>query len=490
MKIFEILEEKKNSEAIAVIDEDKEYSYKKIYDLVVSKSSQIDTDNCNNVGIFIDNSVDYLIAYFAITYKNKVIVPIESTAKTPQVLSTITYCELRHIITDTNNIDNLLNMIRNKTCTDIIIYNIDTLESFLVTGDSESNISAIDTKESDDVAIMLHTSGTTATPKKVMLTHKNLIENIKSNIESLQLNSNDRCLIVLPMCFGYCNTSQMLTHLYLGGSMVIYRGTFFPKKFYEYINRYSCTNTTCIPSMLYLMVKSRKIENVDTLRYLCFGGGTIAESVVKKIIELLPNTGIVQTYGQTEASPRITALLPHDALRKLGSVGQPIPGIRVMVVDDNNNEVPTGIRGEIIVHGENVMKGYYKRDDETSKTIINGWLHTGDIGYFDSEGYLYIIGRMKNMIISGGRNVYPEEIEELLNSHPAVKDVLIYPIEHEILGEVPGAKIVIDTEKTVSSSELLEYCRYNLEPYKVPTKVDIVCRIEKTYNGKVKRILR
>lgn len=493
LKIFDILERMKNSGSVAVIDADKEYSYKEIYELVISNALEIHTDNCNNVGIFIENSIDYMIAYFVITYKNKTIVPIESTAKSLQILSTINYCELKHIITNNNNIDNLLNMIRDKTQTDVAVYNIDTHEMVLVKGTTDKKFDfEADLNENDDnsVAIMLHTSGTTSDPKKVMLTHRNLIENVRSNIESLQLDNNDRCLIVLPMCFGYCNTSQMLTHLYLGGSIVIYKGTFFPKRFYEYITRYGCTNTTCIPSMLYLMVKSKSPENVETLRYLCFGGGTIADSTVKRLIEILPCTGIVQTYGQTEASPRVTALLPQDAIRKLGSVGMAIPGIKVIVVDDNNNEVPVGTPGEIIVNGPNVMKGYYKRDEETQKAVVNGWLHTGDIGYYDSDGYLYIIGRLKNMLISGGRNIYPEEIEELLRSHPTVKEAVIYPIQHEVLGEVPGAKIVIDNENNIGISELMDYCRENLEAFKIPVKIEIVDQIEKTYNGKVKRIFR
>lgn len=198
--------------------------------------------------------------------------------------------------------------------------------------------------------------------------------------------------------------------------------------------------------------------------------------------------GIVQTYGQTEASPRVTCLLPKDSIRKLGSVGKALPGVEVRIFDDDCNEVLPNVKGEIVVKGKNVMRGYYKKPDETKKVLKDGWLHTGDIGMFDDEGFLYVVGRIKNIIISGGLNIYPEEIEELLRSIPAVQEAVVLPKFHELLAEVPVAKVVLRKGSKITERDLLKYCREKLEIHKVPSEVSIVSNIEKTYNGKIRRL--
>ena len=334
---------------------------------------------------------------------------------------------------------------------------------------------------------MLHTSGTTSNPKRVMLTHRNLISNIESNIQSLKLTEADKCLIAMPMYFGYCNTAQFLTHLYLGASIVILDGMFFPKTFFFTVQNEQITDFTGVPSMLLTLLKYRYASKYDisSLRYICFGGGKMPEGQLRELIQLFSSVGFVQTYGQTEASPRITALLSKDALRKIGSVGTPIPNVRVKVVDEMGNQLSANAIGEVIVQGKNIMKGYFKQEKITKNTIIDGWLHTGDLGYHDEDGYLYLTGRKKNMIISGGINIYPEEIEEVLMSHPNVCDVCVFAENQLMLGEVPAAKIVLRNSNT--NCDLRTFCIERLAIYKVPVKFELVDNLEKTYNGKIKR---
>lgn len=488
----DILLDKRSSDNVAVICNDNEYTYNQIYRSVLSHADNISDVMGKNVGLFIQNSIEYVIGYFAISFADKVIVPIETNCKAEQILSTAEYCELDLIVTNSDNFAYLTEILESGVESDVEIYNLSNRSKRYIskkckrTQDFEDAICS-----ENDVAIMLHTSGTTSNPKKVMLTHRNLLANIQSNVTSLELNCNDRCLIVLPMCFGYCNTSQFLTHFYLGGSIVIYDGTFVPVRFFHYIEKYGCTNTTCIPTMLYLITKSKKSNySLQSLRYICFGGGTISLDVLKKVSKWLPNVGIVQTYGQTEASPRITCLLPQDSERKIGSVGRPIPGVRVKVVDEDGKELPANCRGEIVVKGDNIMKGYYKRPEETAKVIRNGWLYTGDIGRFDAEGYLYVVGRIKNVIITGGLNIYPEEIEEVLRSYSDVEEALVLPKQHEVLGEVPIAQVVVKKNSRVSTSELLDFCKERLGIQKIPSEIIVVEKIEKTYNGKVRRASR
>lgn len=486
----EILLDKRSSNNVAVIYKDNEYTYNQIYRSVLSHADNIFETSGKNVGLFVQNSIEYVIGYFMIAFGDKVIVPIETNGKAMQILSTVEYCELDLILTNSDNFTYLTEILESGAKSDVEVYNLSDGSKRYISKKRKRTQEFENTICSEkDVAIMLHTSGTTSNPKKVMLTHKNLLTNIKSHIASLKLNSKDRCLIVLPMCFGYCNTSQFLTHFYLGGSIVIYDGTFVPVRFFHYIEKYGCTNTTCIPTMLYLITKRKKSNySLQSLRYLCFGGGTISLDVLKKVSNWLPDVGIVQTYGQTEASPRITCLLPQDAERKIGSVGRPIPGVCVKVVDEDGKELPANSSGEIVVKGDNVMKGYYKRPEETVKVIRNGWLYTGDIGRFDDEGYLYVVGRIKNVIITGGLNIYPEEIEEVLRSYSDVEEALVLPKQHEVLGEVPMAQVVVKKNSRVSVRELLDFCKERLEIQKIPSEIVVVEKIEKTYNGKVRRV--
>lgn len=473
---------------IAVIDNEIQYTFKQIYDSVMGHVAQIGDIGSENIGLYINNSVDYIIGYFAISFLDKVIIPIETNIKGYQVISTIDYCDINIIITNNTNYPKLVEILDEAEQSNIMIYNIDDRRKEDFRTKKETYKSVKSTCSNKDVAIMLHTSGTTDNPKKVMLTHENLINNIQSNIKSLKLTEKDRSLIVLPMCFGYCNTSQFLTHFYLGASLVIYNGIFLPGRFFLYINKYNCTNTTCIPAMLYLINSSTITEcNVQSLRYLCFGGGTIDIDVIRGICNRLPEVGIVQTYGLTEAGPRVTCLLPDDTYRKIGSVGKAIPGVSVKIFDENDNELPANKKGEIVVKGKNVMKGYYKRPAETKEVIRNGWLHTGDVGMFDVEGYLYVLGRIKNVIITGGLNIYPEEIEAVIQKFQSIENVVVSAKKHKVLGEIPVAQVTIKKDREFNVDDLLKYCKEKLDIQKIPREIVVVDKIEKTYNGKIKR---
>lgn len=494
MLIKEILFNKKNCNKIAINYLKEEKTYKQIFECVKKYVTimQKYSINTNNIGIFLPNSIQYIIAYFSITFLDKVIVPISVQAKKVEIKSTIEYCEIFLIITNNEykkNLKSYINDLDFKIC----IFNIDD-NSFELIGTNEKflNKLSVTSREisEDSVAIMLHTSGTTSKPKRVMLTHKNLISNVKSNIESLKLTEDDKVLIALPMFFGYCNTAQLLSHFYIGATIVIMDGIFMPSIFLKLVQKERITNFTGVPSMLLMLLNYRnKLKyDISSLRFICFGGGNMPIEKLRQLIDIFPTVGFIQTYGQTEASPRVTALLPIDAIRKIGSVGKPIPNVIVRIVDEKGQDVTNSECGEIIVHGDNVMKGYYKRPDETEMTIKNGWLYTGDFGFFDNEEYIYLVGRKKNMIISGGLNIYPEEIEELLVCHPKVKEVCVIGESHEMLGEVPIAKIVLkENEDRISEGDIKNYCMDFLANYKVPMRVEFLNELPKTDTGKILR---
>jgi long-chain acyl-CoA synthetase len=458
----------------------------------IIKDKKIDfISNSRNYAIFLPNSIQYIQSYFIIASLDKIIVPIPIMAKRLEIRSIIDYCDIEIVFTNTKYKEIITNCLRDFQYK-VTIYNLDD-DSLDVVGENERVFPEIvnGVPSEDDVALMLHTSGTTSRPKCVMLTHKNLFSNIKSNIESLSLTERDKTLICLPLFFGYCNTAQLLTHLYLGASIVLMESMFLANTFLQIVEEERVTNFTGVPSMLLATLSYRNITKYDTssLRYICFGGGNMPVKKLERLIELYPHSGLVQTYGQTEASPRVTALLPEDAVRKIGSVGKPIPNVQVRIVNQQQIDVPRGEVGEIIVKGENVMRGYYKRPEVTSETIKNGWLHTGDLGKFDEEGYIYLLGRIKNIIISGGINIYPEEVEELLLSHKSVEDAYVLGQPHDLLGEVPVAQVVLhkDIVDVPTDREILDYCQGQLAQYKIPVYITIVDQIEKTKTNKIKR---
>ena len=494
MFVPQLLERQKDAHKVAITQGDKNITYSQWYaasqEISLSLSGFVQAaSKC--VAIFLPNSINYAVAYFSILLAGRIVVPIDTKARAPEVRSTLQYCEIDYIVTSQQEKELLLNLL-SQYPHKVVVLCIDTKEETVLNECFPSvPKSGLPVMEGTphDVAIMLHTSGTTSNPKRVMLTHNNLIKNVESNVKSLNLTADDKVLIALPMYFGYCNTAQFLTHIYLGGSMVILEGLFLPKLFFKTVESEKVTNFTGVPSMLLMLLDYRYAHNYDisSLRFICFGGGKMPVEHLKALISKFNTVSFVQTYGQTEAAPRLTALLSEDALRKVGSVGKPIPHVKIKIVDEDGNEVPNNVMGEIVVQGENVMKGYYKAEAITAQTIVNGWLHTGDLGYLDDEQFLYLVGRKKNMLISGGINVYPEEIEEILLQHPAVKEVCIVGKDHDLLGEIPVARVVLKEDSAVNEDELREYCVANLSSYKVPKEFEFYESLPKTYNGKIRR---
>ena len=488
--IKDILINRRESKRTAVVYKGYKYTYRDVYNKVENCVKQIGSVYGNNIGICRQNSIEDVVLDFAITGLDKVIVPIEVDSKERQIISTLEYCEISLILTNNQNFEYIERIVKLYSKNQIKIFNVDFGRGELMGGDHRVKYSEpiLGHRSKDDVAIMLHTSGTTSLPKKVMLTNENIIMNVNSNIESLQLKDDEVCLIVLPMYFGYCHTSQFLTMLYLGATLIIYDGVFNPARFLKMVDEYKCTYTTCVPSMLFVTTKmKRERYSLESLKYLCFGGGTMPIAQLRNVLLFFNQTGVVQTYGQTEASPRLTCLLPNDATRKMGSVGKAIPGVKIEIVDEEGNVVATGKVGEIVAKGKNIMKGYYKRRKESEKVLRDGWLHTGDLGRFDEEGYLYIVGRIKNVIISGGINVYPEEIEDVLLTNDNIKEAFVFGKEHEILGEVPIAKVVVKSKSNITKQQIIAYCQNILETRKVPVDIIFCKELEKTNTGKIKR---
>jgi long-chain acyl-CoA synthetase len=352
--------------------------------------------------------------------------------------------------------------------------------------DFVENVSSPAESVSPGPALYLYTSGTTGRPKGVVLTHENLASNVASCQRAGEFDARDSFLCLLPFFHTYAITGTILLPLFHGSKMVLV-DRFQPLKVMKLIEEHGISVFLAIPSMYRVLAASDGDFNVSSVRFPISGGEplpvAIAEAFEKRF-----GVPIFEGYGQTEAAPVVTLNVP--GARKLGSVGRPLPGVEVAIWDEQKQPVDADVIGEIMVRGPNVMQGYFNLPEETGKTITNAWLHTGDLGKLDPEGFITITGRKKDLIISAGENIYPREIEEVLVLHPKVKEVAVIGVKDEVRGEVPKAFLIAHEGVSVDDKELRAFCREHLAAYKVPKHFEIVADLPRTPTGKVlKRLL-
>ncbi len=344
----------------------------------------------------------------------------------------------------------------------------------------------------DDVINMQYTSGTTGFPKGVMLTHNNLVGNARSIAQCLNFTDKDRLCIPVPFfhCFG-CVLGT-LTCLVSGAAMVIPAETYNPYRVLEAIEKERCTAVHGVPTMFIMELECLEKENYDlsSLRTGIMAGAPCPIEVMRSVIERMNMKEIVITYGQTEASPGITMTRTDDPIElRVNSVGRALPNVEMKIIDPATGEqLPPGMQGEICARGYNVMKGYYKNPEATAQAIDqDGWLHTGDLGVVDNNGYLKITGRLKEMIIRGGENIYPREIEEFLYTNPKIKEVQVIGVPSAKYGEEVLAFIKLREGCELTKEEVQAYCLDKIARYKIPQYVIFVDNYPTTASGKVQK---
>ncbi|WP_010283484.1 fatty acid--CoA ligase family protein [Bacillus timonensis] len=339
--------------------------------------------------------------------------------------------------------------------------------------------------DDDDVAVILYTSGTTGKPKGAMLTHKNLYSNARDVAEYLKISEQDRVITTLPMFHVFCLTVALNAPLMNGGTMLIVP-KFSPMEIFKIAREHKATVFAGVPTMYNFLLQypEGNPEDLSTLR-LCISGGAAMPVALLKGFEQKFNVLVSEGYGLSEASP-VTCFNPLDRPRKPGSIGTSILNVKNKVVDENGDEVPVNQVGELIVRGPNVMKGYYKMPEESDATLRNGWLYTGDLARMDEEGYFYIVDRKKDMIIVGGYNVYPREVEEVLYNHPDIVEAAVVGVPDPNLGEVVHC-YVVKKSASLTEENLLDYCREHLAKYKLPSKLEFIEELPKNTTGKILR---
>ncbi len=339
-----------------------------------------------------------------------------------------------------------------------------------------------------DTAVIVYTSGTTGKPKGAELSHSNLMQNTVLSADLFDCNKDDKLLIVLPLFHIFAMTVMMNTGLYRGATSVLLP-RFDAKTVLDLLEAHSITVFAGVPTMYwginsYLETSDYNIEKIRKGLKMCVSGGASLPVAVLEKFEERFDVPILEGFGMSEGSPVIT-FNQVDVGRKPGSVGTPVWGVQVQLVDENGNEVPQGEKGELVYKGHNVMKGYYNNPAATAETIKNGWLYSGDIAVKDEDGFYFIVDRTKDMIIRGGLNIYPREVEAVMMKHPAVSMAAVIGVPHEQMGEEVKAFVILKENATATEEELKQFTKDHIAAYKYPRIIEITKALPTSATGKI-----
>jgi long-chain acyl-CoA synthetase len=346
-----------------------------------------------------------------------------------------------------------------------------------------------------DLAAIIYTSGSTGEPRGVMLTHRNIVANTRSIIQYLELTERDRAMCVLPLYYVY-GLSLLHTHLAVGGSIVLDNRFAFPNVVLDGMARHDVTGFAGVPSTFALLLDRSTVteRTLPALRYVTQAGGGMSPARVREWLTKGPRVPFFVMYGATEASARLTYLAPDDVIRKLGSIGRPISNVEIIVITDDGRVASPGEVGELVARGSNIAAGYWRRPEETAEKFSSLGYRTGDLGYVDDEGFVFLVGRRHDMIKVGAHRVGAKEIEDVLNEHPAVHEAAVIGIDDNVLGEVPVACVATrdGSSSDIDAEALRTFCRSRLPSHKVPVRFVMMSELPKLMGvGKVdKRALR
>ncbi len=450
----------------------------------------------DKVALLVPNVPEFTIAYFGILYAGATVVPINVLAAAPEVTYFLEDSGARvlivHPLFEAAGRDGA-----EPLGADVVLAVADAKDDANGT-DTIGTLALADPIDEphrsspQDTAVVLYTSGTTGKPKGAELTHSNLLLNSAVVAPKLMPETSEghRALASLPLFHSFGQTVIQNGMIATGGSFTLLP-RFTPQEAFELIERDRVTIFAGVPTMYFALLhhKGDRAYDVSSLSGCMTGGAPMPVEVMSAFEEKF-NVRIQEGFGLSETSP-IASFMTLDKPRKSGSIGYPVWGVEMCIVDEDDRRLPDGERGEICIRGHNIMKGYLNRPDATAEALRNGWFHSGDIGYRDEDGCYFIVDRKKDMILRGGFNVYPREVEEVLYEHEAVAEAAVLGVPHESHGEEVKAVVALAPGKSVTPEELERYCKDRLAAYKYPRIVEIVDALPKGPTGKIlKRELR
>ena len=462
----------------------RQFTYSQFADAVARTSALLAGEGVAKgdvVSLLMPNSVEYVIAYFACWRLGALAGPINSHLKEQEISYVVSNSEAKTLLVGSEFLP-VINQLRDLPTLNAVILFDDEAQA---TRDF-TKVEATADVTLDDEAIIIYTSGTTGKPKGCLLTHGNVVANARQISQWLGFNESDRLLTMMPLFHMNAVSVTTMSALYAGGSSVV-SPKFSASRFWQIISDYQITSFGSVATMLSMLLTTYP-EGVpaglqtEQLRFAMCGSAPVPAETIKRFEETF-HCLVIEGYGLSESTCRST-FNPPDENRRAGSCGLPI-GNEMRVVDDDDTEVADGQLGEIVLRGDNVLKGYYKNPEATAVAFRNGWFHTGDIGYRDTEGFYFIVDRKSDMIIRGGENIYPREIDEVLYQHPAVSAAAVVGVPDDLYGEEVAGFVVLRDGGEASERELIEFCKARLADYKCPKTIRFVKDIPKGPTGKL-----
>jgi long-chain acyl-CoA synthetase len=470
--------------------DDRQFTFAE-FDRVVNRTAQLlkahGIGKGDVVSLLMPNSAEYIISYFACWKLGAIAGPVNSLLKAQEIAFVISDSETKLLLVHPDflpAIDSILGGL--PSLRDVIDFSDAAAATQNFDGPSSLIASSPSDLNRDTEAIIIYTSGTTGKPKGCLLTHGNLIANARQISEWLRFTEDDRLLTIMPLFHMNAVSVTTMSALYAGGSTVV-SPKFSSSRFWQIISDYHITSFGSVATMLSMLLTTYPDGvpaglTTDQLRFAMCGSAPVPAEVMRNFEETF-DCLVVEGYGLSESTCRST-FNPPDERRRPGSCGKPI-GNEMRVVDDDDKEMANGELGEIVLRGENILKGYYKNPEATATAFRNGWFHTGDVGYRDAEGFFYIVDRKSDMIIRGGENIYPREIDEVLYQHPAVAAAATIGVPDQLYGEEVAAFIVLKEGGEATEEEVIAFCRSGLADYKCPKTVRFVSEIPKGPTGKL-----
>ncbi len=437
-----------------------------------------------NVGLLVRNSPAFVYSYMAIVSLGAVVVPINYQLTAQEVAFIIKDAGMKNLVIN-QPIEVAAALASYGYTTEVAQHRVAQMDEFLPAPGCHAPVRDAEISENQPCTI-IYTSGTTGTPKGAVLTHKSLVSDAECFSQAMPVDETDNILCILPLYHCLAWTCIILSG-FLHKSSVTILDTFVPKDVIAGIKRFQVTVMYGVPSVYALLLKSAEADDLKSLRLFMSGGASLPQRVAEDFQRKF-GIGVTEGYGLSEASP-VVATNPQNRAKHL-SIGRPIPGVSVRIVDSADKEVAVGVVGELLVQGPTVMQGYFNLPEETAKALRGGWLHTGDLAYRDEEGYLFIVDRLKDLIITHGENIYPREIEELLYHYPGVAEAAVIGRPDPVRGQLVCAYLVMADGQKLDKKAIKEYLRGKLAPYKIPREYIQMESLPKNQSGKImKRLL-
>jgi len=494
----------------AIIFENKRYTFSQLAERVnrlANALANLGVKKGDNVAFLNVNCNETIESYFAVAKLGGVYLPLNYRAKESELEYMLNFGEANTLFIGSRYLS-LVESIRPKLNSVKNYISIEQKSSGMLDYEELINSSSAEEISTDiddnDATILMYTAGTTGNPKGVMLAQRSFSVYVLENVSPPDPDVDERNILTVPL-YHIAGMQAMISAIYGARTLVMQR-QFDAKSWMELVEKEKVNRAMMVPTMLIQLMDHPDFgkHDLSSLKVITYGAAPMGINTIKRALEAFPGVGFINAFGQTETASTITMLTPEDhiisgteeekekKLKRLTSIGKPLPDVEMKVIDTDGKELPPGEVGEIVARGPRVMSGYYKDSEKTSRAMDkDGWIHTNDMGYRDADGYFYLAGRATDLIKRGGEYISPEELENVICTHPDIKEVAVIGVHDEEWGELPRAVCVLKEDAKCTDADIMEYCRTRLASFKRPRSVVFVNELPRNPMGKVlKRVLR